>query len=128
MKNLIRALTITTISALLTPLAHAAPFDIVQCMTISQAGSYRLAGNLQSGLGDCLVVLTDNVSIDLAGFTIRGRSRGAGPATRDPREAGFRCTAHIRAPAHPPSGGLRQPYRMPRCTRSPEHPAIQHPR
>jgi hypothetical protein len=78
MKNLLHALAVTTISAFFTPLAHAAPFDIVQCMTISQAGSYRLAGNLQSGLGDCLVVLTDNVSIDLAGFTIRGRSRGAG--------------------------------------------------
>lgn len=34
--------------------------------TISQAGSYRLAANLQSVLGDCIVVLADNVSIGLA--------------------------------------------------------------
>lgn len=78
MKHAIPTMIAAAIAPLCTAQAHAAPVDILQCMPISQAGSYSQASNLQRGLRGCIVVLTDNVIIDLTGFTIRGRSRGAG--------------------------------------------------
>jgi hypothetical protein len=55
------------------------PTKIKACQTISQPGSYELADNLAS-TGDCLVITTDAVTVDLAGFTIRGPGGTAGGA------------------------------------------------
>ena len=46
----------------------APPFN---CQTISQPGSYTLTKNLSS-TGDCIVIASDFVTLDLAGFTISG--------------------------------------------------------
>jgi len=46
----------------------APPFN---CQTISQPGSYTLTKNLTSA-GDCIVIASDFVTLDLAGFTISG--------------------------------------------------------
>ncbi len=46
----------------------APPFN---CQTISQPGSYTLTKNLTS-TGDCIVIASDFVTLDLAGFTISG--------------------------------------------------------
>lgn len=57
--------------------AAAAPRLIHKCgITISQPGSYMLADNLDS-VGDCLIVRSDFVTIDLDGFAIRGDGTGA---------------------------------------------------
>jgi len=61
--------------------AQAAPIPIQACQTISQPGSYVLANDLTS-IGDCLVITADFVTIDLAGFTMRG---GAGAAIVAPQ-------------------------------------------
>jgi hypothetical protein len=50
---------------------------ITACQTISQPGAYALANNLTAS-GDCLVITTDFVTIDLAGFVITGNSTGSG--------------------------------------------------
>ncbi|MEJ5376522.1 MAG: right-handed parallel beta-helix repeat-containing protein [bacterium] len=55
----------------------AAPQQIRRCTTISKSGSYELGRNLDA-VGDCLVITTDYVTLDLAGFTIRGNSTGRG--------------------------------------------------
>lgn len=86
MKPFTSTLVAAAMGLLASTRADAAPFDIVQCMTISQPGLYRLAADLQSAADDCIVVLINNVSIDLAGFTIRGRSRGVGIRARSPGE------------------------------------------
>ena len=57
--------------------ARAEPTAITACQTISQPGSYRLANNL-TATGDCLVITTDGVTIDLAGFSISGSGSGTG--------------------------------------------------
>ena len=49
--------------------AQAAPIRINQCQEITQAGSYVLERNLSTS-GDCLVILTTPMTIDLAGFSI----------------------------------------------------------
>ena len=50
------------------------PIKIEKCQTISQPGSYKLVGNVsfRSTTGVCLNITTNNVTIDLAGFTISG--------------------------------------------------------
>jgi hypothetical protein len=50
------------------------PIEIEKCQTISQAGSYKLVTNLTvaEGANDCLLITANDVSIDLAGFLIRG--------------------------------------------------------
>ena len=47
------------------------PTEIEECGVIDESGSYVLVNNL-TAIGDCLVVVTDFVSIDLQGFTITG--------------------------------------------------------
>lgn len=53
----------------LGPGAQAAPTPIRACQTLSQPGSYVLEHNL-TATGDCLVITTGFVTIDLAGFLI----------------------------------------------------------
>jgi hypothetical protein len=65
--------------------ARAEPTAITACQTISQPGSYRLANNL-TGTGDCLVITTDGVTIDLAGFSISGAQTGITAAVGRPGE------------------------------------------
>jgi hypothetical protein len=52
------------------------PIEIEKCQTISQPGSYKLVNNLTftitTGIGTCLLITADSVTIDLAGFTIGG--------------------------------------------------------
>src|SRR5262245_26996405 len=55
----------------------AQPTRITKCQTISEAGSYMLANNLIAA-GNCLVIAEDFVTIDLAGFSIRGNGTGTG--------------------------------------------------
>jgi hypothetical protein len=50
------------------------------CRTIAQSGSYVLDRNLEA-TGDCLVIATNNVTIDLAGYTISGTGTGFGIRT-----------------------------------------------
>lgn len=57
--------------------AAAAPRNIGACTIIDQPGSYVLTRNLSAD-GDCLIVTADDVTIDLAGFTIFGNGTGAG--------------------------------------------------
>jgi hypothetical protein len=51
------------------------PTEIEKCQTINQPGSYKLVKNLATTSGNCIVIAVDNVTIDLAGFSITG---GAG--------------------------------------------------
>jgi hypothetical protein len=64
---------------ILTPksLADEPKKEIRTCQTISKAGSYVLVNNLTAS-GDCLVVTTDFVTIDLAGFSIVGPGTNVG--------------------------------------------------
>jgi hypothetical protein len=55
---------------------------IHSCRTIDQSGSYVLDRNLEA-TGDCLVVATSHVTIDLAGYTISGNGSGNGIRTYD---------------------------------------------
>jgi hypothetical protein len=54
------------------------PTEIEKCQTIDKPGSYKLVNNLVSTGSNCLVIATDHVTIDLAGFSISGRGTGAG--------------------------------------------------
>ena len=59
--------------------AQADPTAITTCQTINQPGSYKLVGNLAiTGGAGCLIVAADDVTIDLAGFSIIGQQAGAG--------------------------------------------------
>ena len=73
-------LTCLAAVALLAP-AFAVAAPPVNCGTITQPGSYTLTRNLSS-TGDCIVVASDFVTIDLAGFTISGAD--------NPQSAGIR--------------------------------------
>jgi parallel beta-helix repeat protein len=53
------------------------PTKITECRTIGQPGSYVLAKNLTAA-GNCLVVVAEFVTVDLAGFLITGDGTGAG--------------------------------------------------
>ena len=63
---------------------------IMNCQTISQPGSYVVTRNLSS-TGDCIVIASGFVTLDLAGFTISGNGSSVGiheaPGTQFP---GFR--------------------------------------
>ena len=54
--------------------AQEGPIEIEKCQTISKPGSYKLVNNLTftGTTGTCLLISADNVTIDLAGFTITG--------------------------------------------------------
>jgi hypothetical protein len=58
------------------------PTQIKHCQVINKPGSYTLVSNL-SAVGDCLVVSTEGVSIDLAGFALMGD--GTGTAIKGPK-------------------------------------------
>ncbi len=53
------------------------PHQIRRCTIITKSGSYELGRNLDA-VGDCLVITTDYVTLDLGGFTISGNSTGRG--------------------------------------------------
>jgi hypothetical protein len=54
------------------------PRQIEKCQTISKPGSYKLVKNLTGPTeGDCLVITADEITIDLAGFTISASGIGA---------------------------------------------------
>jgi hypothetical protein len=57
--------------------AVLAPAQITTCTTITVRGSYVLANNLNA-TGDCLLLKANSVTLDLAGFTIRGNGTGTG--------------------------------------------------
>jgi hypothetical protein len=70
---------------ILAPLADAradgreeGPTEIAKCQTIDKPGSYKLVNNLSfpGSSGTCLSIIANSVSIDLAGFTIRGPGGG----------------------------------------------------
>jgi hypothetical protein len=52
-----------------------APTKIKRCERIDQPGSYKLVNNLHA-TGDCLVIATEGVTIDLAGFALTGDGTG----------------------------------------------------
>jgi hypothetical protein len=56
---------------------------IGSCMTIDKPWSYTVDQNIQAkeGEGNCLVITTNNVTIDLAGYTITGNGTGNGITT-----------------------------------------------
>lgn len=67
-----RMLRLCAIALLALPAAaFAASPLILNCQTITQPGSYVVARNLSS-TGDCIVVASGFVTLDLAGFTISG--------------------------------------------------------
>lgn len=58
--------------------------SIKACVTITESGSYVLTENLTAVGVDCLIVTVDDVTIDLAGFTITGNdTAGTGGVTDD---------------------------------------------
>src|ERR1700720_2592719 len=66
------------LSALASTPAHAAgPTPINACQTLSTPGNYALTKNLTAS-GDCLVLTSNNINIDLAGHTISGDGSGRG--------------------------------------------------
>ena len=77
------AIMLTLDSLVLVPIAGArdqsqrdqASTDIKRCQRIDQPGSYQLVDNLQA-TGDCLVITTEGVTIDLAGFSMTGDGSG----------------------------------------------------
>jgi len=74
-----RALVLTGLIGIgLSTSAAAAPHVIGACMTITQPGSYVVSKNLAAAGGDCLVVASDFVTIDLDGFVISGANGGSG--------------------------------------------------
>jgi len=58
--------------------AQQGPTAIDKCQTIFHPGSYKLVTDLVSTGGNCLVIAANNVTIDLAGFSISGNGTGAG--------------------------------------------------
>jgi hypothetical protein len=86
MKQLTAAFTQALVLAMfhVTLVRAHEPKALPECQTITEPGSYILTSNLPgpAGLlssGDCLMVGTDFVTIDLNGFVITGRSgEGAG--------------------------------------------------
>lgn len=58
-------------------LAWGAPLPITACGNLTARGSYVLAKNLTAA-GNCLVIQTSRVTIDLSGFSITGNGTGAG--------------------------------------------------
>jgi hypothetical protein len=59
------------------PEAAAAPTPITACRRITKSGSYVVTRNLTAA-GDCLVLATNFVTVDLGGFTITGDGTGIG--------------------------------------------------
>jgi hypothetical protein len=58
---------------------QAAALRITNCQTINQPGSYVLTNNLTVTTNQtCLVIAVDAVTIDLAGFSIRGTNQNEG--------------------------------------------------
>jgi hypothetical protein len=53
---------------------QAAPIAITTCQTISQAGSYVLANQIEVLGSPCLTITASLVTIDLAGFVVTARS------------------------------------------------------
>ena len=51
-------------------------FEIEKCQTIDKSGSYKLVRNLtfSGSSGACLMITASGVTLDLAGFTISGRT------------------------------------------------------
>jgi hypothetical protein len=64
------------VAALASLPAWGAPTEITACGTITEQGSYVVAANLFT-LGNCLMITTSFVTIDLAGFNVTG-ARGVG--------------------------------------------------
>src|SRR5688572_10461474 len=63
--------------------ASAAPGKIPNCpKTITQPGLYELQDNLEA-TGSCIIVQTDNVTINLHGFRIRGNGTGSAVIAAD---------------------------------------------
>ena len=69
--------------------AVAAPTNVNTCQTLSQPGSYVVNKNLASN-GDCIVIASDFVTLDLDGFVITGGGQGTGAGVTELREQGFR--------------------------------------
>ena len=61
----------------------AAPTQITACTTIAVPGSYILANNLSS-FGDCIVIATSYVTLDLNGFAMEGLGKGGSAVTEQP--------------------------------------------
>jgi hypothetical protein len=73
---------LAAVLGLRVPMALGAPTELTACGTIGTAGSYVLANNLLSTSGDCVVIIADFVSLDLAGFVISQQVRREGVAGR----------------------------------------------
>ncbi len=76
-KNMLKRSVIFAVIALTTRVAWAAPTSITACRNITIPGSYQLANNLQA-TGNCLLLQSSDVTIDLNGFSIGGNQTGAG--------------------------------------------------
>ena len=57
--------------------ANAQPQLVLTCGTLSTPGSYTVLNNLNA-TGDCLVIASDFVTLDLGGFVVSGAGGGAG--------------------------------------------------
>jgi hypothetical protein len=73
---MLRKIAIVAAIVLTSRLANAAPVSITACGNIAAPGSYQLAKNLTAA-GNCLVLKTGRVTIDLNGFSISGNGTGA---------------------------------------------------
>lgn len=68
--------------------AVAAPTIVTTCQTLNQPGSYVVDKNLTSA-GDCIVIGSDFVTLDLDGFVISGNGK-SGAGISELRDQGFR--------------------------------------
>ena len=59
------------------PARAAAPTPVNACGTLSTPGNFALTKNLTAS-GDCLILTSNNINIDLAGHTISGDGTGRG--------------------------------------------------
>ena len=90
-------------------LAAAAPYSI------TQPGSYYLTGNITVGSGNAVVINSDDVSLDLNGFTIRSNFIGGGhngaaiTATVDHARLSVRNGSIVSGTSVPASASLATP-------------------
>jgi hypothetical protein len=77
MRILLRILLAATLSAAALPDALALPRLFTACGVITAPGTYVALANINA-TGDCIVVQSDFVTIDLGGFVINGNGTGNG--------------------------------------------------
>jgi hypothetical protein len=77
MKFLLRVVTAAAVILSLPLDSLAAPRVLNNCTTITDPGAYVVGRNITAN-GDCIVIATDFVNLDLDGFVLTGNGTGSG--------------------------------------------------